>query len=166
MVTQQLMVAIDFHSIFFHMEVNGQLLPTFFKISSFVLNIRKKLIKVWNNLRVSEWWQNFHFWVNYPFNPCISFIYVRAHTVKWSATDVPNAISRPIHTYFTRWLIRTNSYDLTHTILCDLSRPQWRVGLGAGLGVGHSYKFVHVKLVKYVWFGKYLMNLYEWGRTN
>ncbi len=31
-----------------------------------------------------------------------------------------------------------NSYDLT--ILCDLSKPQWQVGLGAGLGVGHSYK--------------------------
>ncbi len=36
-----------------------------------------------------------------------------------------------IRTYFTRWLIRTNSYDL--------SNPQWRVGLGAGLGVGHSF---------------------------
>ncbi len=49
-----------------------------------------------------------------------------------------NAISRPIRTYFTRWLICTNSYDLTRTILYDLSKPQWRVGLGAGLGVGHS----------------------------
>jgi len=26
-----------------------------------------KFIQVWNNLRVSKWWQNFHFWVNYPF---------------------------------------------------------------------------------------------------
>ncbi len=28
-----------------------------------------------------------------------------------------------------------NLYDLTCTILYDLSRPQGRVGLGAGLGV-------------------------------
>ncbi len=41
-----------------------------------------------------------------------------------------------IRTYFTRWLIRTNSYDL--------SKPQWRVGLGAGFGVGHSYKFIWI----------------------
>ncbi len=48
-----------------------------------------------------------------------------------------------------------NSYDLTHMILYDWSRPQWWVGLGAGLGVGHSYKFIWiVQLVKYVWFSK------------
>ncbi len=60
-----------------------------------------------------------------------------------------------------------NSYDLTHTILYDLSRPQWRVGLRARLGVGHSYKFVRiVQLVKYVQFSRNRMNLYEWGRTD
>ncbi len=37
-----------------------------------------------------------------------------------------------------------NSYDLTRTILYDLSKPQWRVGLGAGLGVGYSYKFIRI----------------------
>ncbi len=42
-------------------------LPTFFKISSFVFNWRKKLIQVWLNSRVSKWWQKYHFWVNYPF---------------------------------------------------------------------------------------------------
>ncbi len=51
---------------------------------------------------------------------------------------------RPICTYFTRWLIRMNSYDLTHTIVYDLSKPQWRVDLGAGLGVGHLYKFIRM----------------------
>ncbi len=43
-------------------------LQTFFKISSFVFSRTKKFIQVWNYLRVSKWWQNFHFWVNYPFN--------------------------------------------------------------------------------------------------
>ncbi len=27
----------------------------------------KKFIQFWNYLRVSKWWQNCHFWVNYPF---------------------------------------------------------------------------------------------------
>ncbi len=49
-----------------------------------------------------------------------------------------------IRTYFTRWLIRTNSYDLARTILYELFKPQWRVGLGVGLGVGHSYKFIRI----------------------
>jgi len=26
-----------------------------------------KFIPVWNDMRASNWWQNFHFWVNYPF---------------------------------------------------------------------------------------------------
>ncbi len=43
------------------------LFPTFFRISSFVFSRTKKFIKVWNYLRMSKWWQNFHFWVNYPF---------------------------------------------------------------------------------------------------
>ncbi len=43
-------------------------LQTFFKISSFVFGRTNKFIQVWNYLRVSKWWQNFHFWVNYPFN--------------------------------------------------------------------------------------------------
>ncbi len=63
-----------------------------------------------------------------------------------------------IRTYFTRWLIHMNSYDLTRTILYDLSKPHWWVGLGAGLGVGHSYKFIRIgnswntyDLAKIVW---------------
>ncbi len=43
------------------------LFPTFFRISSFVFSRTKTFIQVWNYLRVSKWWQNFHFWVNYPF---------------------------------------------------------------------------------------------------
>ncbi len=58
--------------------------------------------------------------------------------------------------------LTTNSY-----ILYDVSIPQWQVGLGAGLGVGHSYKFIQiVQLIKYIRFSKNHMNLYEWGSTN
>ncbi len=42
-------------------------------------------------------------------------------------TCLTNAISWPICMYFTRWLIRTNSYNLTRTILYDLSKHKWRV---------------------------------------
>ncbi len=70
--TEQFWHTIDFHSIFFFptMEVNGapkQPGYTFFRISSFVFSRTKKFLQVWNKLRVSKWWQNFYFWVNYPF---------------------------------------------------------------------------------------------------
>ncbi len=60
-----------------------------------------------------------------------------------------------------------NSYNLTRTILYDLSKPQWRVGLGAGFRC-RSFVQIHTnwQLVKYVRFSKNCMNLYEWGRTN
>ncbi len=35
-----------------------------------MFNRRKKLIQVWNNLRLSKWWQNCHFWVNGHLNVC------------------------------------------------------------------------------------------------
>ncbi len=41
-------------------------LQTFFRISSFVFRTNT-FIQVWIYLRVNKWWQNFHFWVNYPF---------------------------------------------------------------------------------------------------
>ncbi len=41
-------------------------LQTFFRISSFVFRTNT-FIPVWIYLRMSTWWQHFHFWVNYPF---------------------------------------------------------------------------------------------------
>ncbi len=70
--TEQFWGTIDFHSIFFllwkSIVPQNSWLQTFFRISSFVFGRTKKFIQVWNYLRVSKWWQNFHFWVNYPFN--------------------------------------------------------------------------------------------------
>ncbi len=40
-------------------------LQTFFRISSFVFRTNT-FIQVWSYLRMSKW-QDFHFWVNYPF---------------------------------------------------------------------------------------------------
>ncbi len=58
LVIQQLMVLIDFHSISFPTEVDGdQQLFSFsklFKIFYFMFNIRNKLIQVWNDIRVSK----------------------------------------------------------------------------------------------------------------
>ncbi len=49
------------------MVPQNSLITSFLQISSFVFGRTK--IQVWNYLRVSKWWQNFHFWVNYPFKP-------------------------------------------------------------------------------------------------
>ncbi len=59
--------------IFFHtMEVNGaakQPVTNFlFRIYFFVFSRINKQIQVWNYMKVSKWWQNFNYWVNYPFN--------------------------------------------------------------------------------------------------
>ncbi len=76
--TEQFWGTVDFHSIFFS-YYGSQWCPktawlqTFFKISSFVFGRTKKFIQVWDYLRVSKWWQNFHFWVNYPFNILMIF---------------------------------------------------------------------------------------------
>ncbi len=43
--------------------------PTFIKMSSFVSHRRTNVIRVWKDMRVSKWWQNCHFWVDYPFKP-------------------------------------------------------------------------------------------------
>ncbi len=70
--TEQFWGTIDFHSIFIS-YYGSQWCPktvwlqTFFKISSFVFGRTKKLIQVWNYMKASKWWQNFHFWVNYRF---------------------------------------------------------------------------------------------------
>ncbi len=58
------------------MEVNGdQQLFGYqhsLKYLLFVLKRRKKLMQTWNTVMVSKWWQNLHFWVNYPFkSPCM-----------------------------------------------------------------------------------------------
>lgn len=34
--------------------------------NNFVFCIRNKFWKVWNNMRISKWWQNFHFWMHCP----------------------------------------------------------------------------------------------------
>ncbi len=50
-----------------HPESPRTVFNSFFRISSFVFSRTKTFIQVWNYLRLSKWWQNFHFWVNYPF---------------------------------------------------------------------------------------------------
>ncbi len=75
---KQLMAPVDFYSIYFAtMDVTGdqQLFSSskFFKVSSVVFNIRKKRIDVWNDMRLSKWLHNFHFWVNYSFKEMLLF---------------------------------------------------------------------------------------------
>ncbi len=60
--TEQFWGTIDFHCIF-----SPKFKQHFFKISSFVFSRTNTFIQVWNYLRVSKRWHNFHFWVNNPF---------------------------------------------------------------------------------------------------
>ncbi len=39
-----------------------------FQISSFVFHRRKKGMQIWNDMRVSKWWQNFNFRWTIPLN--------------------------------------------------------------------------------------------------
>ncbi len=78
--TEQFWGTIDFHNVFFPTrKVNGAPKQPDYKLSSiylpFVFGRTKRFIQVWNYLRVSKWWQNFHFWVNYTFkNPSFCII--------------------------------------------------------------------------------------------
>ncbi len=72
-VYKQLMVVIYFHSMEKKKYFRSQglpstlWLPAFFQISSCVFKRRKKLVHVWNNMRLSKWWQHLNFWVDNPF---------------------------------------------------------------------------------------------------
>ncbi len=60
-------------SIVFFFLLWKSMMPQNSLVTNFLQNIflcvqqTKKFIQVWNYLRVSKWWQHFHFWVNYPF---------------------------------------------------------------------------------------------------
>ncbi len=71
--------------------------PTFFKISTFMFNIRKNLVWVWNDMRVCKWCQKFHFWVNYPFNLDINLFGIW-HFTTW--TNLALSLKGQIISYF------------------------------------------------------------------
>ncbi len=70
-------------------------LQTFLKISSFVFSRTKTFIQVWNYLRESKWWQDYHFWVTYPFKACSLSV---GHSESRRMTDeIGISPERPIH---------------------------------------------------------------------
>ncbi len=76
--TKKLQVPTDFHIMgkkYYGSQWEPEIvwLLALFIISSFIFNGKKKL-QVWNKLRMSKWWQNFHFGVNYPFKMKIDII--------------------------------------------------------------------------------------------
>ncbi len=84
--TEQFWGTIDFNSICFFLLWKSMVPKTFFKISSFVFSRTKKFIQVWKYSRVSKWWQNFHFCVNYPFNRAAlshGCVYRRSRSCWW-----------------------------------------------------------------------------------
>ncbi len=50
---------------------------TFFQISSFVFHRRKKGMQIWNDMRVSKWWQNFNFRWTIPLTGHWQFLVVK-----------------------------------------------------------------------------------------
>ncbi len=56
------------------MVPQNSLVTNFLQNIFLVFGRTKKCIQVWNYLRVSKWWQNFHFWVNYPFKTSNTFL--------------------------------------------------------------------------------------------
>ncbi len=71
--TEQFWGTIDFHNIYFFpmksMVPQNSLVTNFlFRIYFFVFSRINKWIQVWNYMKVSKWWQNSNYWVNYPFN--------------------------------------------------------------------------------------------------
>ncbi len=81
------------------------LFPTFFRISSFVFSRTKTLIQVWKYLIVSKW-QNYHFWVDYPFKDRFIWSVIQRYVpvAQWlehcvSSAKVVGSIPRE-HTYW------------------------------------------------------------------
>ncbi len=75
-------------------------------MSSFVFNIRRKVIQVWNDMRVSRWWRNFHFWVNYSFKHS-SLKHENCHLLS------PSSCSKPLWVSFFCW---TQKKDILKSI--------------------------------------------------
>lgn len=51
----------------------SMLLPKSFKILFFVIFSRKKIIRVWSDMKESKCWKNFNLWLNFPFNSKANF---------------------------------------------------------------------------------------------
>ncbi len=72
LVTKELLVAIDFYSMGKILWKSMVTSTVWLQHSSKYLLLcssttkTKKLIQVWKNMMASQWWQNCHFWVNYP----------------------------------------------------------------------------------------------------
>ncbi len=70
LVTKQLTVAIEFDSMEkkYYVKVNGyHLVTTVLQNNLFCVQQKKETHTGLNKWRVNKWWQNFHFWVSYPF---------------------------------------------------------------------------------------------------
>ncbi len=71
LVIKQLIVAMVFHSTMATKSITS--VNCSGNKISLAFNIKKK--QFWNNMRMSKWWQNLHFWVNFPFTTASQFAY-------------------------------------------------------------------------------------------
>ncbi len=81
------------------------------------------IVLVWNDMRVSKWWQNFYFWVNCPFNSTTEF---KIYSVQFTSRFRVWGKLQP-HVFFYILYKMVFPYDMTHwknTGDAPLSTPQ------------------------------------------
>ncbi len=127
-VTRLFWGTIDFHSKKkITMEVNGAPELLCFPHSSDIflcVQQNKDIHTGWNYLRVSKWWQNFHFWVNYPFKKRFTeWMLMLQGTISAKRTFIFKS-KWDIHAIYreTRILITRNNH-LTNTQQCPSNHP-------------------------------------------
>ncbi len=89
-------------------------LPSFFKIYSFVFGRTNTFIQAWKYLRVSKWWQNFHFEVNHPFIEILNTWHFRhdfTHVCHWPLLQCFLNLHARTYTHICAclflWIVRT-----------------------------------------------------------
>jgi len=89
---------------------------------SFVFSRRNKIIQVWNTLRVSKWWQNIHFWLNYPFK--LKSIGYRQAEFQQSDASLQISISLVLHSN----VLKRKKWKLTQRLTdgSGISSSYWK----------------------------------------
>ncbi len=107
---------------------NNLIFKLFFKISPLCSD--KHIHTGWIYLKVSKWWQNFHFWVNYPFKICgikkwgVCLMFLK---IIWSLSSLSELI------FFSQsWRPNCDKMIVTHSLLWLIyQRMSWITELSA-----------------------------------
>ncbi len=121
------------------------------EISSSVFSRRNKLIQNWKNLRVSKWWQDFHFCVNCLFNSQKQNIVMTAilNSVKVYGTQLNNSTWSHKNTYLCALSVRhCFTYLTAHFAAVSKRNVHW-VALKHGFNMWTLARFYYVDIGTY-----------------